>query len=183
LKVIGVGLNYKGLASEGKKPVIFMKSESSIIRNGDCIRLPLNFDRVWAEAELAIIVGKNTTVRGYTVANDVTAENLYGRDHHLAQAKCLDTFCPLGEEIEPIDLDDLYIRTFINGKQCQDGNTRDMINKPKELLKYISKYMKLYEGDIILTGTPSGWLDTTIKTGDTVRVCVENIGEVENLVI
>lgn len=178
-----MGLNYKGVGVEGKKPVIFMKSPSSIIHNGEYIVIPFGMTRVWAESELAIIMGKNNSIRGYAVANDVTGENLYERDHHLVQSKAADTFCPLGDETEPIDITNLYVRTYINGKICQDGSTNDMIYKPENLVEYILNYMKLDEGDVILTGTPTGWLETTIKSGDEVKVCVEGIGEVTNPVI
>lgn len=182
-KIIGIGLNYKGLGIEEQEPIIFMKSPSSIIYNNENIKIPYECKRVWAEVELVMVMGKNNKIKGYTIANDVTADNVYKRDHHLAKSKCINTFCPIDPLVRMLDVSDLSMKTYVNEKLTQEGNTSDMLYSCEELVGLISKYITLEENDLILTGTPKGAENNIIKSGDTVKVCIEGLGELENKVV
>lgn len=191
-KIIGLGYNYKICYSNGnypKEPVLFLKGENTLIHNGDSIIYPKNVDKVWIEGELAIIYGI-----GYAIANDITAENIDKRDHHLARSKSLDTFCPISDYvIDDINPDNLNYKTYLNGKKIQDANTRDMIFNCEEIIDIISNNISLNVGDIILTGTHPGYTklgekghimtDGIIKCGDVIKIEFEKLGNLENEVI
>ncbi len=195
-KVIGLAYNYKSLVDKKNnfdEPLIFLKSNTSIIFNNQNIILPKNFKKTWIEAELCIIVKKEAKnvpaskakdyIFGFTCGNDVTSENIYNRDWHLARSKALDTFAPLGPNlVSNIDTTNLKIKSFINGKITQNSFTNDRILNDYECLELVSKYMTLYPGDIIFTGTPAGATDAIIKVGDEVIIEIENVGKLMNKV-
>ena len=121
-KVIGLAFNYKSLVGEKNKnlePLIFLKSSTSLIFNNDEIIYNELFKKIWIEAELCIIIGKEGKnikaqnakdyILGYTCGNDVTAENILNRDWHLARSKGSDTFAPIGPKIVH-DLDTSNLR-------------------------------------------------------------------------
>ncbi|MCM0753662.1 fumarylacetoacetate hydrolase family protein [Desulfovibrio aminophilus] len=190
-KIVCVGLNYRQHAEEmGKplpsEPLIFLKPPSAVIGSGDAIVLPEGCGRVDHEAELGIVIGQTGRhirpeeaarhIFGYTCANDVTDREIQKRDGLYARAKGFDTFCPVGPwiETEVSDPGNLAVRALVNGEVRQDGNTRDMIFGPAELVSFISRVMTLHPGDLVLTGTPSGI--GPIMPGDTVSVEIENVG-------
>ena len=119
-------------------------------------------------------------IRGYTVANDVTARDLQKKDGQWSRAKGFDTFCPVGplvtDEVDP-NLG-IGITTRLNGEVRQDGNTRDLIFSIDHLLRYITAAMTLFPGDLILTGTPAGV--APMQPGDRVAITVEGIGTLSN---
>ena len=116
---------------------------------------------------------------GVTAACDVTARDLQKRDATFARAKSFDTFCPLGPAIwlEP-DIDDLEVRTRINGEPRQLGHVRDMAWGIVELLAYVSRMITLEPGDVVLTGTPSGV--GPLGDGDRVEVEIPGVGVLAN---
>lgn len=191
-KIIGLGYNYKISYPDGNypaEPVIFLKGNNTLIGDGDSIIYPKNVNKVWIEAELAYVVGE-----GYTIANDVTAENIEGRDHHLARSKSLDTFCSISSiRRKYIDADNLNYKVWINDKLVQDANTGDMIWGTHTIIWKLSNIMTLNEGDIILTGTHPGYAklgevghimtDGIIKRGDVIRIEFDELGILENEVI
>ena len=194
-KVLALGYNYKDLVGEKEhydEPVIFLKPPSSVLRPRGEIRIPKGM-KVWTEVELAIVIGKqcsNVTseeasgyIFGYTIANDVTAENILGRDHHLARSKAWDSFCPLGPAIETdINTDSLVMRNRINGQVSQESSTGNRILNDSMTVSLISRMICLEPGDIILTGTPANAEQSIIREGDTVSLEIENIGVLENKV-
>ncbi len=197
-KIICVGLNYKEHAKElnmdmPEEPMIFFKPPSAIIGNKDSIILPSMSEHVDYEGELAVVIGqtaKNISpenahkhIFGYTCANDVTARDLQKKDRLFARAKGFDTFAPIGPSIETniADPSALTLRTIVNGKVRQEGNTSDMIYTPAELISFISRIMTLGPGDIILTGTPPGIGPLT--SGDEVQVEIEGVGILTNSVV
>jgi len=195
-KIIALGYNYKDLVgynSSYKEPIIFLKPPSSLIPNKGTIKRPRGEEKVWVEVELAIIIKKKCKnisaeeaknyILGFTIGNDVTTENIHGRDHHLARSKALDTFCSLGPNIA-IDLDtkDLKMKTRINGQIFQDSSTKNRIINDTQSVSLISKFMTLYPGDIIMTGTPANAESSLIQSGDVVELEIENIGTLTNLV-
>ncbi len=196
-KILGVGRNYAEHARElgnnvPTEPVIFLKPPSSLIADRDSIILPAASHQVEFEGELAIVIGKRMRavspgdvrqgILGYTIANDVTARDLQKSDAQWTRAKGFDTFCPLGPWVETtVEPFDLIISTHVNGILRQMSSTKDMIFPIYELVSYISRIMTLEAGDVVLTGTPAGVGE--LQAGDTVKVTVEGIGELINVVI
>jgi len=201
-KVIALAFNYKDLRKNEKTyyefPALFLKSPTSIIHDGDNILIPPAAQgKTWAEVELAIKIGQNifnpivrwggravTTIEGFGIANNVSAFNINDMDVHLAFSKALNTFCPLSKEFLNLSLkevENLRMTMTINGKTMQDGNTKNMFFKPIKALEFISSYITLYPGDIVLTGTPKH--DKTIlQDGDEVTVAIEKLGSITNKV-
>ncbi len=185
-KIICVGLNYRDHAKElnmpiPKEPVLFMKSPTALIKHNEDIIYPPQTKNLHYEAELAIVIGKDGKL-GFTCANDVTARDLQKKDGQWVRAKSFRTFCPVGPKVVyGVNPANLEIRCFLNGDLKQYSNTSNMIFKPAELVYFISDIMPLFEGDIILTGTPPGV--GPMKVGDVVEVEIEGVGRLSNRVI
>ncbi|XP_072046263.1 oxaloacetate tautomerase fahd2, mitochondrial-like [Amphiura filiformis] len=209
-KVLCVGMNYKDHCLEQnvpipKEPVFFNKFASSIVGPTDDIVYPgeLTSELDW-EVELTIVIGKTGKnikeseamqyVFGYTVAHDVSARDWMKKNlNQVMLGKCMDTFCPLGPAIvtldEILDPHKLDIRCRVNGKTVQDSNTDQLIFKTEALITFISRFITLKPGDIILTGTPHGSgvshqpTPVFLKRGDVVEVEVDRIGRCTNRVV
>src|SRR5699024_8770817 len=120
-------------------------------------------------------------VYGCTIFNDITARDLTNSDPQFTRGKGFDTFGPLGPCIVTgIDPSNLRIKTTLNGKIVQDGNTNEMSLSIPFLISWISKIMTLEPGDVIATGSPSG--SCVMKSGDSVVVEIEEIGRLSNMV-
>ena len=119
-------------------------------------------------------------IRGYTLANDVTARDLQKKDGQWTRAKGFDTFCPVGpwvsDEVDPAA--GLIIETRVNGELRQHGSTADFIFSIPQLLAYITAAITLEPGDLVLTGTPSGV--GPLAAGDRVEVSVSGLGVLAN---
>jgi 2-keto-4-pentenoate hydratase/2-oxohepta-3-ene-1,7-dioic acid hydratase in catechol pathway len=114
-------------------------------------------------------------VLGYTCALDLTARDVQKTDLQWIRAKSADGFCPLGPWIETeLDPSDLALRTFVNGEIRQNSRTSRMIFSIPFLLSYITRFMTLEPGDVLLTGTPEGVGE--LRVGDEVAVEIEGIG-------
>lgn len=193
-KVVALGRNYAEHAKEmggtaPTTPVIFLKPSTSVIGDGDAIRLPPSSDEVHYEGELAAIIGRPARnvssedalryVLGYAAANDVTARDQQRADGGFTRAKGYDSFCPLGPWLETeLDPADLRLVTRVNGEVVQDGRTSQMVHDLPAQIAFISAVMTLLPGDVLLTGTPAGV--GPIKAGDTVSVSIEGIGTLSN---
>jgi 2-keto-4-pentenoate hydratase/2-oxohepta-3-ene-1,7-dioic acid hydratase in catechol pathway len=134
-------------------------------------------------------------VAGFTVAHDVSARDwqLKKNGGQWLLGKAGDGYAPLGPAIvtpdEVPDIHSLRLRTLVNGVALQDGNTRELVHKTEALLVWISKFITLKPGDVILTGTPPGvgcfrkpspiWL----KPGDVVTVEIEKLGAITNTIV
>ena len=195
-KIVCVGRNYRDHAKElgnevPAEPLLFFKPPSSLLAPGGAVRMPAQSERVDFEGELALLIGKRATklkadeswrgfVRGYTLANDVTARDLQKKDGQWTRAKGFDTFCPVGplvsDEIDPVA--GLTIETRVNGELRQQGSTRDFIFGIPELLAYITAAITLEAGDLVLTGTPAGV--GALQPGDRVDVAMEGLGVLTN---
>jgi 2-keto-4-pentenoate hydratase/2-oxohepta-3-ene-1,7-dioic acid hydratase in catechol pathway len=197
-KIIAVGVNYKDHAMERgrslpKEPLIFLKPPSAIVGSNDIIVYPETTRRVDYEGELALVIKKKASrlqegdevddfILGYTCFNDVTARDLQERDVQFARAKSFDTFAAVGPCIATdIDPQRVRIKTFLNGKLRQSGNTRNMIFPVPFLVRFISYIMTLSPGDLITTGTPAGV--GPMSPGDRVDVQIEGIGTLSNTVM
>jgi 2-keto-4-pentenoate hydratase/2-oxohepta-3-ene-1,7-dioic acid hydratase in catechol pathway len=196
-KVVCVGINYRRHAAElggdvPDEPLIFLKPNTSVIGPGEPILYPSQSTDVHYEGELAVVIGRicrdvsaedaSKVIFGYTVANDVTARDLQAKDGQWARAKGFDTFCPLGPWIETnLDPANLQLTTSLNDETRQDGRTSDMAFGVPEIIAYVSSFMTLLPGDVILTGTPAGV--GPMEVGDTVSVTIEGIGTLSNRVM
>jgi 2-keto-4-pentenoate hydratase/2-oxohepta-3-ene-1,7-dioic acid hydratase in catechol pathway len=196
-KVVALGKNYADHAQEmggdaPTTPLIFLKPSTSVVGEGDTIKLPPSSDEVQHEGELAVVIGtpaRNVTERnalahvfGYCAANDVTARDQQRADVQFTRAKGYDSFCPLGPWVETVlDPADLRIVTRVNGEVRQDGRTSQMIFGVAAQIAFVSEVMTLLPGDVILTGTPAGV--GPIVAGDTVSVEIERIGTLTNPVV
>jgi 2-keto-4-pentenoate hydratase/2-oxohepta-3-ene-1,7-dioic acid hydratase in catechol pathway len=196
-KIICVGRNYcdhaKELGNEVPvEPLLFFKPPSSLLAHKGTVRMPPQAERVDFEGELALVIGKRTSklatdadwrsyIRGYTIANDVTARDLQKKDGQWTRAKGFDTFCAVGPVVAS-DVDPekgLTVETRVNGELKQRGSTLDFIFPIPELLRYISAAITLEPGDLLLTGTPAGV--AALKAGDRVDVSVDAIGVLSNI--
>lgn len=200
INVVCIGKNYADHVAEMKDltggptevPTVFLKPATSVVGPGDPVRLPAGVGRVDHEAELAVVIGKPARdltpdnalahVWGYTAANDVTARDQQKSDAQWTRGKGHDTFCPLGPWIET-DLDpaDLRVRCEVDEVLRQDGRTRDLLHDVPAVLSFITSFMTLLPGDVVLTGTPAGV--GPLEPGQTVSVEVEGIGTLTNPVV
>jgi len=191
--IIGVGKNFA--ADHVTKPpipelpVLFFKPLTSVIGPGDTIILPPVPDAVKYESELAVVIGKtakniaaaeaDSVIFGFTVSNDMSASGFYHPEGHWTIGKSFDTFCPLGPVIETeFDYRSARIQSEVNGIRKQDSSIERMITPVNELIAYISGFMTLSPGDIILTGTPPGAVN--VSDGDQVDCIIEGIGRLSN---
>ena len=196
-KVLAVGRNYPEHAREHDAeipeiPLIFSKPPTAVIGPNQAIVLPPQSQRVEHEAELAVVIARRGRwikmdevrdyILGFTVANDVTARDLQTRDGQWTRAKGFDTFCPLGPWIET-DLDpaDVLVTCRVNDELRQMASTREMVFNIPQLIVYISSFMTLEAGDVILSGTPAGV--GLLLPGDQVEVEIEGVGKLSNPVI
>ena len=198
-KIVCVGRNYLDHAKElgnqpPPEPLIFLKPPSSVIATGEKIVLPKLSQEVHYEGELTAVIkskchklAEGQDVRpfifGYTCANEVTARDLQRKDNQWARAKGFDTFCPLGPAVST-ELDPwagVQVETRVNGAVRQSGNTRDFIFPLDVVLRFITSFMTLMPGDIVLTGTPAGV--GPLSAGDQVEVSIQGIGTLKNDVV
>lgn len=207
-KIICLGLNYRDHVSETgartpAEPIIFMKPHTTIIGPTEKIVKPSFVKKLDYEAELAIVMGKrakNVTVSeaescifGYTILNDVSARDVQFKDKQWTRGKSFDTFAPTGPCITTAnqirDVSDLFVRTWVNDEIRQDSTTRNMIFNVYEIVHHLSRVMTLEPCDIIATGTPAGVgfaqkpRPKFLRTGDTVRIEIEKIGVLENVIV
>lgn len=195
-KIVCVGRNYRDHAKElgnevPAEPLLFFKPPSSLLGDGATVVIPPQSERVDFEGELALVIAKRATklavgadwksyIRGYTIANDVTARDLQKKDGQWTRAKGFDTFCPVGPLVsDEIEIEKgLTIETHVNGELKQHGSTLDFIFSIPALLSYITAAITLEPGDLLLTGTPAGVGPVT--AGDKVQVSVERLGVLSN---
>ncbi len=197
--IVCVGKNYaKHIAEMGgsaedlpKEPGLFIKSLNTLANPGDPIPYPSWTSNLHFEGELAVVIGRTlrdvavadalSHVLGYTCAVDVTARDKQRSDLQWARGKSADGFCPVGPWLETdLNVSALSVQTRLNGALKQDGNTRDLIFSVPEILSYISSFVTLSPGDLVLTGTPDGV--GPMAVGDTLEVTVEGIGTLECVV-
>jgi 2-keto-4-pentenoate hydratase/2-oxohepta-3-ene-1,7-dioic acid hydratase in catechol pathway len=196
-KIVCVGRNYREHAKEmgnevPAEPLLFLKPPSCVIASGAAIELPALAGRVDFEGEVGIVIGARlrkatsetsaAAVRGIVAANDVSAREWQKNDGQWARAKGSDTFLPLGEESRRSrDLGALTVITRLNGEEKQRGSTAELAFPIPVLLSYISRYITLEPGDVVLTGTPSGV--GPLKAGDVVEVEIVGHSTVRNPVV
>lgn len=203
-KIICVGLNYRRHAEETgaaipSTPVLFSKFNSALAAPGEPVPLPDSAEKYDYEVELAVVMGQKAKhvseadalnyVLGYSTANDVSARDLQLLTGQWLLGKTLDKFLPLGPYLvtaeEVGDPQKLNLQTWVNGELRQNSNTSDMIFTVAQIVSYISRYITLEPGDVIITGTPEGVIlgmkeKQWLKPGDEVTVEVEKLGRLTN---
>ena len=199
--IIALGLNYAEHAKElafnaQEEPLVFLKGPNTLLGHRGFTRRPEGVRFMHYECELAVVIGETARnvsrahamhhIAGYCVANDYAIrdylENWYRPN---LRAKNRDGATILGPYlVDAADIPDpfnLTLRTFVNGEQTQLGNTRDMITDIPTLIEYLSSFMTLSAGDVILTGTPDGVVN--VDCGDTVVCEIEQIGSLHNTIV
>jgi len=203
-KILCLGRNYRAHAAElnntvPEAPMYFAKVPSSLLPHQGHIRIPAGVGRVDHELELALVIGKRGAnipeskamehVAGYTIANDITAREMQREEQKKGKpwtlAKGMDTFCPLGPWLVPAgsvaDPHNLTLELKVDGEVRQKGSTADMVYGIPELIAYISRYMTLEPGDLLLTGTPEGV--GPIQPGNRIEGSIDGLGTLENGVV
>jgi len=203
-KLICIGLNYRDHAMESKMeipsvPTVFNKFPNVVIGPGESIVIPKISEKPDYEAEMAVVIGEGGRniaaekwqdhVFGYTIVNDVSARDYQMMTTQWLMGKTFDTFAPMGPWIvtsdEITDPHTLDISMQIDGETVQNSNTRELIFRVPELIRFVSSVVTLEPGDVISTGTPSGvgfsykppkWL----RPGQECVVRVSGIGELRN---
>ena len=206
-KFLAIGLNYAlHVAESGMKApehqLWFNKQSTCVVGPGQPIEIPKASPMVDYEGELAFVIGRRcrhvsaanapSVIAGYTIVNDVSVRDWQMRTQTMTMGKSFDTHGPMGPCIvtahELGDPHGLRLRTWVNGDLRQDAKTDDLIFNCYEMVEHLTTAFTLEVGDVIATGTPAGvgmamkppgW----IKAGDTVRIEIEGIGELENPVI
>ncbi|MFP6744918.1 MAG: fumarylacetoacetate hydrolase family protein [Alphaproteobacteria bacterium] len=207
-KIVGVGLNYADHAAESgeavpDEPILFAKQTTSLNDpNGDIV-MPRGASQVDWEAELAVVIGITARyvdeadalshVAGYCVANDVSERDFQSnRGGDWQKGKSCDSFAPLGPWLVTADRvpdpQALRVHLEVNGESMQDSSTDQMIFCVAHLISYISFFMTLAAGDVIITGTPPGvgagrTPPRFLQPGDVVTVDVEGLGEQRQVVV
>jgi len=205
-KIIGLGLNYKSHTDEQsvkipKRPLLFSKSNTSLIGDGDPIWHPVDEENLDYEVELGVVIGTRCLridaekwldyVAGYTVVNDVSARDAQFQDRKWFRGKSPDSCCPLGPWIVTADEienpHDLRLTSHLNGEKRQDATTADLMFDLPAIMAFVSRNVTLLPGDVIATGTPGGvgiFMDPVacMKVGDEIVVEVEQIGRLTNKV-
>ena len=196
-KILCVGRNYRDHAKElGNEvpttPVIFLKPPSSVIGSGEAIVLPSGIGRIDYEGEIGLVIGRRLTkappaacadaVRGVVAVDDVSARDLQKSDPQWWRAKGTDTFCPIGPETPGTpDFGALEVITRVNGEERQRGRGAEMLFPIPEVLSFISQFVTLEPGDLVITGTPAGV--GPLAPGDIVEVEVPGWSLVRNPVV
>jgi 2-keto-4-pentenoate hydratase/2-oxohepta-3-ene-1,7-dioic acid hydratase in catechol pathway len=208
-KFVCIGLNYADHAAESnlpipKEPIVFMKPTSSAVGCNHAVVLPQGSVKSDWEVELGIVIGSTARyvseadalkhVAGYCVVNDVSErEYQIERGGTWDKGKGCDTFGPVGPWMvtsdEVGDPQSLSMWLEVNGHRYQSGSTKTMIFGAAQLVSYVSRFMTLYPGDLITTGTPPGVgmgvkpNAVFLKPGDVMRLGIEKLGEQRQLVV
>jgi acylpyruvate hydrolase len=206
-KVVCVGRNYAEHAAETgsavpSEPQLFSKWANAIVGPGANVELPSITRALDYEAELVVVIGRAARrvsedraldhVLGYTCGDDISARDLQFGDTQWTRGKALDTFAPMGPWIvtadEIPDPQTLGIRCRVNGEVRQDDNTANMLFPVARLIAFITEAITLQPGDVIYSGTPPGVGHAHsppryLQPGDTVRVEIDRIGNLENRIV
>jgi 2-keto-4-pentenoate hydratase/2-oxohepta-3-ene-1,7-dioic acid hydratase in catechol pathway len=200
--VVCIGQNYAAHAAESgaeppKQPIVFFKHPNTVVGAYDEVLVPRGATKTDWEVELAVVIGKEARyvdsdeealacVAGYAVSNDVSerAFQIEQSGGQWSKGKCCETFNPLGPALVPADevgdVQNLDLKSWVNGEPRQASNTRDMIFSVAALIRDLSQYMTLSPGDIVNTGTPEGVALSGrfpyLQVGDVVECEIDGMG-------
>ncbi|GAA3232976.1 fumarylacetoacetate hydrolase family protein [Streptomyces sp. NPDC006186] len=202
-KIVCIGLNYHDHARETgaeppAEPVVFFKAPDTVVGPNDTVLVPRGSTKTDWEVELAVVIGRTARylesdeealahVAGYAVAHDVSEREFQiERGGTWDKGKNCETFNPLGPWLvtadEIPDPQDLRLRLWVNGELKQDGTTAEQIFPVAEVVRYVSRFMTLYPGDVINTGTPAGVAmghpepKPYLRAGDVVELEIDGLG-------
>jgi 5-oxopent-3-ene-1,2,5-tricarboxylate decarboxylase / 2-hydroxyhepta-2,4-diene-1,7-dioate isomerase len=199
--VLALGLNYADHAKElafnsQEEPLVFLKGPGALLGHRGATRRPAEVKFMHYECELAVIIGRAAKrvpraramqhVAGYCIANDYAVrdylENWYRPNMRAKNRDGATVLGPWFVDAEDVaDPKNLNLRTFVNGKLTQQGNTRDLIFEVPYLVEYLSSFMTLSPGDVILTGTPEGV--SNVMPGDEVVCEIDGLGRLANTIV
>lgn len=197
-KIIAVHLNHISRVKEFQiglpsTPTYFHKPTSSLNSHKGVIVRPERCKWLNYEGEVAIVIGKTCRniapaeagdyIAGYTIGNDFGLHDFRDTDAgSMLRVKGSDTLCPLGPGlVTDWDFRNKSLRTYVNGKVVQDGNTNEMTWDMHYLVADIARTITLYPGDVLLSGTPAN--SRPVQPGDVVEVEVEGLGRLTNTVV
>ncbi|GAA2316329.1 fumarylacetoacetate hydrolase family protein [Streptomyces caniferus] len=202
-KIVCIGLNYHDHARETgaatpEEPILFMKAPDTVVGPEDTVLVPRDSVKTDWEVELAVVIGRTArylesddealaAVAGYAVAHDVSERAFQiERGGQWDKGKNCETFNPLGPWLvtadEVPDPQALGLRLWVNGELKQDGTTAEQIFPVAEVVRYVSRFMTLYPGDVINTGTPAGVAmgrpepKPYLRAGDVVELEIDGLG-------
>jgi len=193
-KIVCVGRNYADHIKEmghafgadlPAEPGLFLKAPNTLVPSGSEVAYPEWTEELHYEGELAVVIGQTARnvseeealgyVLGYTNALDLTARDKQKTDLQWIRAKSADGFLPLGPVLETkLDPNHTVVRTWVNDELRQEASTELMIFPVARVISYVSRFMTLEPGDVLLTGTPSGV--GPLARGDRVKVEVSDVG-------
>ncbi|HXV46269.1 MAG TPA: fumarylacetoacetate hydrolase family protein [Nitrososphaera sp.] len=206
-KIICLAFNYYDHARDAgltpsDEPVIFMKPRTALNEPYKDVICPSFVTRLDYEAELAVVIGKETkkveedkaldSVFGYMILHDVSARDIQFKDKQFTRSKGIDTFAPCGPWIttrdEVADPQNLQITTKVNSEVRQNSSSSNMVIPIRRIISVLSRTMTLEPGDIISTGTPAGVAMSMkepryLKDGDTVEITIEKLGTIRNRIV
>ncbi|MBW1640601.1 fumarylacetoacetate hydrolase family protein [Microbacterium resistens] len=199
--VICIGQNYAAHARESGAepptvPILFLKTPNTVVGPNDAVTIPRGSDKTDWEVELGVVIGTRAAyldspdeaaahIAGYVVANDVSerAFQMEVSGGQWSKGKIAPGFNPTGPWLvttDEVDVQNLRLRSFVNGEPRQDSNTNDMIFDVATIVHHLSQYVALEPGDLILTGTPQGVAFggrfPYLRPGDVVEVDIEGLG-------
>lgn len=202
-KIVGIGANYRdavaetGLAAPAE-PVVFLKAPDTVVGPEDTVLVPRDSEKTDWEVELAVVIGRTArylrtdeealaSVAGYAVANDVTEREFQNeRGGQWDKGKNCETFTPLGPWLvtadEIPDPQALGMRLWVNGELMQESGTAEQIFPVAYLVRYVSRFMTLYPGDVVSTGTPAGTAfgrpepKPYLRAGDVMELEIDGLG-------
>ena len=202
-KVIAVGLNYRshldmaardlGTSDEvAQYPGLFAKYPTSIVANGADIVKPADSENLHFEGEMVLVIGRTASnvsveeaedyIFGVTVGNDISERDWQAADLQWLRAKAAATFGPVGPFIvNGLDYGNLMVQTRVNGEVRQSASSADLIFDIPTIVSYVSRYVTLFPGDLIFTGTPG--TTQAMEPGDIVEVEIEGVGILSNQVV
>ena len=206
-KIVGIGLNYLDHAREtGREPpktqTWFTKQVTALNAPFGVIDLPAVSSDLDYEAELVVVIGRkgrhvpaaraHEIIGGYTCGNDVSVRDWQKATPTMNMGKSFNTHAPIGPWIVTPDemgpLEDIRLRTYLNGELLQNGCVGDLIHKVPDLIAHLTTAFTLEPGDLIFTGTPAGvgvarTPQLFMKEGDTVRIEIDRIGHIEHNIV
>jgi 2-keto-4-pentenoate hydratase/2-oxohepta-3-ene-1,7-dioic acid hydratase in catechol pathway len=206
-KIICLAFNYYDHARDAgltpsDEPVIFMKPRTALNQPFRDVICPAFVTRLDYEAELAVVIGRNTkhvseeealdSIFGYMILHDVSARDIQFKDKQFTRGKGIDTFAPCGPWIttkdEVPDPQNLHITTKVNDETRQDSSSSNMVLSIKRIISALSRTMTLEEGDIISTGTPAGVAMSMkepryLKNNDVVEITIERLGTIRHKIV
>lgn len=208
-KIIAIGLNYADHAAESNlpvpaEPIFFTKAITSLSGPNDDVMKPRDATKMDWEVELGIIIGKTcryveeadalSHIAGYTLVNDIS-ERAFQKERgtQWVKGKGCDTFCPVGPYLvtpdEIGDAQNLDMFLNVNNQRMQTGNTKTMIFTVAQCISYISRFITLQPGDLLITGTPPGVGEGKkpnaiyLNAGDEIHLGISKLGEQKQKVI